>query len=86
MKIRYHKNFEKHYKKLQKSDKEKVLAAISIFGKNPLDSVLKNHPLHGEARGKRSFSAANDLRIVFEELDDYVLVIMLDVGSHNQIY
>ncbi|MCX6733298.1 MAG: type II toxin-antitoxin system mRNA interferase toxin, RelE/StbE family [Candidatus Peregrinibacteria bacterium] len=86
MKIRFHKNFEKHYKKLQKEDKAKVLAAISKFSENPLDPTLKNHPLHGSIKGKRSFSAANDLRIIFEEFDDYVLVIMLDVGSHNQIY
>lgn len=86
MKIRFHKNFEKHYKKLQKDDKVRVLAAISRFSDNPLDPILKNHSLHGSVQGKRAFSAANDLRIIFEEFDHYVIVIMLDVGTHNQIY
>ena len=86
MNIRYHKNFEKHYKKLQRQDKEKVLQAISKFSKDPFNSTLRNHPLHGIVEGKRSFSAANDLRIIFEEYDNHVLVIMLDVGTHNQVY
>ncbi len=86
MNIRYHKNFEKHYKKLQMGEREKVLRAISKFGKDPFDPILRNHPLHGVAEGKRAFSVANDLRIIFEEYDNYVLVIMLDVGTHNQVY
>lgn len=86
MNIRYHKNFEKHYQKLRKDDRDKILAAISKFSSNPFDLSLKNHPLHGIALGKRSFSAGNDLRIIFEEHDNYYLVIMLDVGSHNQVY
>ncbi len=86
MKIRYHKKFEKHFKKLQKEDKEKVLMAISKFGRDPLDPALKNHRLRGTAVGLRSFSAASDLRIIFEEFGDYILVTMLDVGTHNQVY
>lgn len=67
MNIRYHKNFEKRYKKLQKDDKEKVLSAIDRFSMNPFDPSLKNHPLRGEAEGLRSFAVANDLHIIFEE-------------------
>jgi mRNA-degrading endonuclease YafQ of YafQ-DinJ toxin-antitoxin module len=86
MNIRYHKNFEKHYKKLQKADKEKVLMAISRFDKNPFNPMLKNHPLHGAAEGKRAFSAGSNLRIIFEEYENYMFVLMLDVGTHNQVY
>ena len=86
MNIRFHKHFEKRYKKLRKGEKEKVLTAMAQFGKNPFDPILKNHPLRGAASGKRSFSAAHDLRIIFEEFDGYILVIMLDVGTHIQVY
>lgn len=37
-------------------------------------------------KGKRAFSVTGDMRIIFEEFDDYVLVIMLDIGTHAQVY
>lgn len=86
MKIKYHKNFEKRFKKLSPSLKDKTISAIQKFSKNPSDKALKNHPLTGKLKGKRAFSVTGDFRVVFEEYDDYVLVIMLDVGSHAQVY
>jgi len=86
MKIRYHKNFEKKFKKLSPDVKKNVVSAVRIFSKNPFYTALKNHPLKGSLKGKRAFSVTGDVRIIFEEYDGYVLVIMLDVGTHNQVY
>ena len=86
MKIKYHKNFENGFKKLNSPLRSKTVSAIQKFAKNPLDKTLKNHPLKGKLAGKRSFSVTGDVRIIFEEEDDYVLVIILDVGTHNQVY
>lgn len=36
--------------------------------------------------GKRAISVMGDMRIIFEEFNDYTLVLMLDVGTHNQVY
>ena len=86
MKIKYHKKFEKRFKKLSPSLKDKTVSAIRKFIENPFDKTLGNHPLAGKLQGKRAFSVAGNIRIVFEEYDNYVLVIMLDVGSHPQVY
>lgn len=86
MKIRFHKNFIKRFKKLPPDVKEKAQLAIQKFCKNPLDPVLKNHPLSGKLSDKRAFSVTGNIRIIFEECDNYILVIMLDVGTHNQVY
>lgn len=86
MKIKFHKNFEKKFKKLSPLLKKRVISAMSVFLENPLDPSLKNHPLKGGLKGKRSFSVTGDVRVIFEEYDGYVLVIMLDVGTHNQVY
>lgn len=86
MKIRFHKNFEKKFKKLPPELKKKTVSAIEIFMKNPTDPTLRNHQLKGLMKGKRAFSVTGDVRIIFEEIDGYVLVIMLDVGTHNQVY
>lgn len=86
MKIILHKNFEKRFKKLPLSIRKKAIAVIQKFGKNPFHPSLKNHPLVGKLSGKRALSVTFDTRIIFEEYDDYILVIMLDIGTHNQVY
>lgn len=86
MKIRFHKHFEKRFKKLPKSLKNKTILAIKKFAKNPFNKNLNNHALTGNLKGKRAFSVTGDLRIIFDEHEDYLLVIMLDVGKHSQVY
>ncbi len=86
MRIVRHNNFKKDYNKLPKSTRSKAELAIRKFATNPFDPSLKNHPLKGGMTGKRAISVTGDVRIIFEEIDDYVLVIMLDVGTHNQVY
>lgn len=86
MKVFYHKKFDKHFDNLSFKLKSKVVAAIELFKKNPLDPILRNHALTAEMRHKRAISATGDVRIIFEEHNNYFLVIMLDVGTHNQVY
>ena len=86
MNIRYHKRFEKQFKKLLEKDKKKVLSVIKNFTDNPKELKLKNHSLKGLLLGKRAISAGSDRRIIFEEFDNYTLVIFLDLGKHNRVY
>lgn len=65
---------------------DKVLDALTVFQDNPFDPHLKNHPLVGKLAGQRAFSVTGDLRVLFEEYDTYVLVLLLDVGTHSQVY
>jgi len=84
--LKFHKNFEKSYNKLNSKLQIKVDNAICVFMRNPHDPVLKNHGLKGRLQGKRAFWVTGDVRIVFEEFDNYISVVMLDVGTHNQVY
>lgn len=86
MKIQYARLFEKRFKKLSPKLKEKVVQVIEKFSQNPHDKTLNNHPLKGKLEGKRALSVTGDMRIIFCEYDRYVVVLMLDVGTHNQIY
>lgn len=86
MQIYFKQKFIKQYQKLKKTDQAKVDFTLKLFEKNPYGSKLRNHPLQGKLIGKRSISAGFDLRIVFEMQQDYLVVIMLGVGTHNQVY
>jgi len=84
--INFHKKFAKSYKKLSPKLKQKVDLVIRNFRGDPHDISLKNHSLHGEINSRRAISVTGDIRIIFEEHNNYILVIMLDIGTHNQVY
>lgn len=86
MNIYFHKNFQKAYNKLERGIQHKVDEALSIFRKDPFNSKLRNHALKGHLYGSRAFSVTGDIRIIFEEHENYTVVIMMNVGSHNQVY
>jgi len=86
MNIKYHKRFEKQFKKLLDRDKKKIIIAIEIFIDNVNHPSIRNHSLKGVLMGKRAISAGSDLRIIFEEFENYALVIFLDLGKHNRVY
>ncbi len=86
MKLFFQKHFVKAWHKLTPKMQEKVEEAIELFKANPHDPVLDNHALRGDLEGKRAIRVTWDVRIVFEEFDDYAEVLLVDVGSHNQVY
>ena len=86
MEIRHSKAFLKAYASLTLIQKKRVQAATEQFAIDRSDPALRDHPLKGKMKGLRSFSAAWDLRIIYREEGQFVTVILLDVGSHNQMY
>lgn len=86
MKIYRHKKFKKAYQKLSPQLKERVNETLRQFIKNPYAKELHNHPLKGSMAGKRAIYAGFDLRIIFEEEYKYIVVYLIDVGTHNQVY
>lgn len=84
--VDYHRKFNKSYQKLGSQIQIKVKLAIKKFIINPFDPSLRNYALHGRLQGKRAFWVTGDIRVMFEECNNYCIVIMVDVGTHNQIY
>ena len=85
--IKRDKTFEKHFKqrispnqKLREQFKER----LSMFVAGELGYPLHDHALTGKLAGKRAFSIAGDIRVIYVELED--VIVFLDVGSHNQVY
>lgn len=86
MQIVYHKAFLKSYRKLPTKIQVKVESVIELFKKDTFHPLLRNHPLRGDLAPRRAISVTGDLRIIFEEHESYTLVLLLDVGTHSQVY
>ena len=80
------KGFQKAYDKLHAPSKRKVDKALILFIADRSSPALRNHPLKGKLSGLYSFSAAWDLRIVYKEEGNFLTIILIDVGTHNQVY
>lgn len=87
MKINYHKNFLKSYKKriLPKfSLDRKFKERLKLFLEDKSNSILKDHALKGKKSEYRAFSITGDIRVVYEKVSGGVL--FHDIGTHNQVY
>jgi addiction module RelE/StbE family toxin len=84
--VKRDKTFEKHFRqriipsrKLTHQFEER----LKLFMAGELGYPLHDHALTGRLAGKRAFSIAGDIRIIYVELEDSI--VFLDVGSHNQV-
>ena len=88
MNIKRHPDFKKHYRqRIDNNPKlvKKTMERLQLFQENPSNPILKDHQLKGDKSEFRAFSVTGDIRIVYlpEPQDE---VILLDIGSHNQVY
>ncbi|KKS33434.1 MAG: Plasmid stabilization system [Parcubacteria group bacterium GW2011_GWC2_42_13] len=85
MKIFFHRNFKKQFKKLKDGEKRKFREKIKLFVNNPFNPILNNHQLHGKRKDYRSINVTGDLRAVFKSIgNDAAIFIAID--SHSNLY
>ncbi len=84
MKIDYHKDFLKSFKKQHQKIKDKFKERQIFFEINKFDPVLNNHALQGKWQGFRSINVTGDIRAVFKESGDLVIFVAID--SHSNLY
>ena len=85
--IKYHKQFIKSYIKRVKGNsvlEDKFKQRLELLLKTPEDKVLRRHRLKGLLSEFMSFSVAGDVRVIYKEYSDSIL--LFDIGSHNQVY
>ena len=87
MKIKYHREFAKNYRK-RISPNPKLVSQfekqLHRFLTNPNDSILRDHKLVGEKHEFRAFSVTGDIRVVYKIVNNEIW--LYDIGSHNQVY
>lgn len=84
MKIKLHKNFQKHYLKLTTSQQKRFKERRDIFIQDEYNSILNNHALKGEYLGYRSINITGDLRLIYKKESDELIFVAID--SHSNLY
>lgn len=82
MKILYLPRFEKEYKKLPKDIQELAGKREGIFRKNPFDSKLKTHKLHGPLNDFWAFSLDRKYRVIFDFANKNI-IRFYSIGDHD---
>jgi len=80
--------FKRSYNKRIKKDEELrrgFWQRLDLFLSTPFARQLRTHKLSGKLKGLWAFSVDEDCRVVFEFMgEDRVLLI--DIGSHDEVY
>lgn len=85
MRVVFHRNFEKRYKKLRPREKKRFKERKDIFIQDPYHPALNNHPLQGKYKGYRSINISGDLRAVYQLINnDIAYFVALD--THSNLY
>jgi mRNA-degrading endonuclease YafQ of YafQ-DinJ toxin-antitoxin module len=85
MKINYSKRFRRQFAKLDLDDQAEFWKKISWFEADPYDLRLNNHTLRHEMSHLRSINIQDDLRALFEVVEEEVYVYEM-IGTHSQLY
>ena len=87
IKAAWDEGFKRSYKKRVRNNsilKKKFWEKMSAFLENPFFPLLRTHKLSGKLAGQWAFSD-DDCRIVFEFIGEN-RVLLIDVGSHDEVY
>jgi mRNA-degrading endonuclease YafQ of YafQ-DinJ toxin-antitoxin module len=82
MQIIYTAEFIRLFKKLSIKDKEEAVRKELTFKKNPFDTKLKIHKLHGKLKDCHAFSISYSSRIIIE-FGKNDIVYFHSIGTHD---
>jgi addiction module RelE/StbE family toxin len=86
-KLEYTKQFQKRLKQRyshQPQVIERLQRQLELFSRGIRKEPINDHLLTGKLKGLRAFSVGGDVRVVYQETEEHYL--LLDIGSHNQVY
>jgi mRNA interferase YafQ len=88
----YSKPFQKAFNKLVKAglkkntqDKLKEVVNVLASGKR-LDTSYRDHQLHGEFSMYRECHIQGDLLLVYQIIDDELVLVLIDIGTHSKLF
>lgn len=86
-KLKTTKKFDTAYKKLSPKDKDLTDKVISILlSGEKLDAKYKDHKLKGEYINLRDCHIKPDLVLIYEILEDILILNAFRLGSHSDLF
>lgn len=89
LKIQYHSNFKKDYKKIKKRacDEKLLLETINLLILNkPLPKKYKEHNLSGNYKGYKECHILPDWLLVYKIDNEKLILVLLRTGSHSNLF
>ncbi len=87
--VRYSKAFTKALKKFAHQP-QKISAiqnvVLRLAAGEKLEAKFRDHKLTGEHKDKRECHVMPDLLLIYEKLDDVLVLHCVDVGSHSELF
>ncbi|MDZ7744492.1 MAG: type II toxin-antitoxin system mRNA interferase toxin, RelE/StbE family [Candidatus Saccharibacteria bacterium] len=85
MTIRYTRRFKKQFQALKKNEQKRFWERLELFIQNPDHAQLRRHVLKGKYTGLYSINIGGDIRAVYIEMDDELILFKL-IGTHSKLY
>ena len=85
MTIRYDKKFKQQYVRLPAKQQSQFDERLRLFLLDQTNPILRLHPLKGKYAGYYSLNISGDLRALFYQEGDEVVIFAL-IGTHSQLY
>jgi len=85
MRIQFSNQFRKQFRKLRLGEQNRFWEKLELFKQDPHNRQLRNHALVGKYSGLRSINVGGDLRALYRQIGDDIVLYEL-VGTHSQLY
>lgn len=85
MRITKSKQFEKQYTKLPVKVRDQFANRLKLYLENKDHSLLHVHSLKGKYNGLWSFNVTADIRVIFDDSYEDILILVA-IGSHSELY
>ena len=86
-------SFRRAFKRATRRDpllRERIFDVLAILVENPFEPRLKTHKLRGQLEGLWACWVEYDCRIIFvfepDPAGSEELIILVDIGSHDEVY
>ncbi|MBI4548150.1 MAG: type II toxin-antitoxin system mRNA interferase toxin, RelE/StbE family [Ignavibacteriae bacterium] len=85
MRYAFTKQFRRQYQKLPIKLRDQFDERLQLFMADPTLPQLRVHPLKGKYAGYWSMNISGDLRALYLERGDELIIFAL-IGTHSQLY
>ena len=85
MRFIHTRGFDRSLKYLPRPLQNRFAERQELFAEDRRHPLLRDHALHGQLLGYRSFSITGDISVLYEDIS-IESVRLIDIGTHHELY